>query len=364
MDSLLETDKIRQTGLLPGAVDCDVHPTAPTMQELMPYLDDYLAESVVNRGIEQLQSVHYPPNAPITTRADWRKGPKGGLERMQAHLLDGMGVGTAILNPLLGVQLLFNADMAAGFARGLNDYTAREWLDRDPRLRASIVVPQQSPDLAVYEIERLAGDKRFVQVLVLVMGDKPLGNRAYWPIYAAAQKHGLPVAIHAGSMYRHPTTGVGWPTYHSQDYAANAVNFQTTLTSLITEGVFTTYPDLKVVMSESGVTWLPAFLWRLDKYWIGLRMLTPWVDRMPRDIVATNVRFTLQPVDAPQGGDVLGRVMEHVGTEDLLLFSTDYPHWQFDGSDAVPEGLSDSQIKRMMLDNPLATYPRLKEGAK
>lgn len=350
--------------ILPGAVDCDVHPSAPTMTQLMPYLDEYLAESVVNRGIEQLQSVHYPPNAPITIRADWRQGDGDGLARLQAHLLDGIGVGTAILNPLLGVQLLFNADMAAGFARGLNDYTAREWLDRDPRLRSSIVVAQQSPELAVDEIERLAGDKRFVQVLLLVMGDRPLGNQMYWPIYQAAEKHGLPVAIHAGSMYRHPTTGIGWSTFHSQDYAANAVNFQTTLTSLITEGVFSTHPDLKIVMSESGVTWLPSFLWRLDKYWHGLRMLTPWVDRMPREIVASNVRFTLQPVDAPQDAAVLSRVMEHVGTEDLLLFSTDYPHWQFDGDNAVPEGLSDSQIRRMMIDNPMATYPRLSEAAK
>src|SRR3546814_17555312 len=101
--------------------------------------------------------------------------------------------------------------MAAGFARAVNDWMAREWLDREPRLRASIVVPPQCPELAVEEIERCAADRRFVQVLMLAMDEMPLGRRHYWPISAAAEKHGLPVGIHAGSAYRHPVTPVGWP---------------------------------------------------------------------------------------------------------------------------------------------------------
>ena len=60
--------------------------------------------------------------------------------------------------------------------------------------------------MAVEEIERCAADQRFVQVLMLVMGDMPLGKRHYWPIYAAAERHGLPIGIHAGSSYRHPVT--------------------------------------------------------------------------------------------------------------------------------------------------------------
>ena len=104
----------------------------------------------------------------------------------------------------------------------MNDWIAAEWLDRDPRLRASIVVPTQNVELAVEEIERCAADRRFVQVLLLAMGEHAAGPRHYWPIYAAAEKHGLPIGIHAGCAYRHPLTSLGWPTYYIEDYVGQA----------------------------------------------------------------------------------------------------------------------------------------------
>jgi predicted TIM-barrel fold metal-dependent hydrolase len=46
-------------------------------------------------------------------------------------------------------------------------------------------------------------------------------------------------------------------------------------------------------------------------------------------------------------------------SDELVLFSTDYPHWQFDGQDALPEGLPPDLVRKIMIDNPHATYPRL-----
>ena len=99
-------------------------------------------------------------------------------------------------------------------ARGVNDWIAKEWLDRDPRLRASIVIPTQNVEFAVDEIERVAKDKRFVQVRMLAMQETPLGRRHWWPIYAAAERHGLPIGIHPGSTYRQSMTSLGWPSYY------------------------------------------------------------------------------------------------------------------------------------------------------
>ncbi len=227
--------------------------------------------------------------------------------------------------------------------------------------RASITVAPQNPELAVEEIERRAGDPRFVQVLLLAMGEAPLGKRAYWPIYAAAERHGLAVGIHAGSAARHSITSNGWPSYYLEDYAANAQGFQAQLLSLVYEGVFVKFPALKVVLIEAGFTWLPNFMWRANKTWRGVRAEVPWIDRPPADIIRDHVRFTLQPSDAPPEAADLERVIEQIGSDDMLLFSTDYPHWQFEGDDAFPAGFPARLRQRVMRDNPLATYARLRE---
>ena len=252
-----------------GGIDCDIHPAVPSLKALHPYLSDHWRDIIVQRGMHELNSIAYPANSPLTSRPDWRipgKPAGSDLDLLRTQALDPFRTSIAIANCLYGVQLLFSEDMGAGFAKAVNDWMAAEWLDKEPRLRASIVVPAQNPEMAVDEINRVAGDKRFVQVLMLVMGDMPLGKRHYWPIYAAAEKHGLPIGIHAGSAYRHAVTPLGWPSYYTEDYAAQAAAFQQCLSSLICEGVFTKFPSLKVVLLESGFTWLPAHLWRLTKF--------------------------------------------------------------------------------------------------
>src|SRR6202043_126433 len=152
------------------SIDCDVHPNVPGMQALLPYLEEFWRDSVEDRGIDSLESISYPPNAPITARRDFRDAKNRAatsVADLQAQVFERWGAGLAICNCLYGVQLLLNEDMARAFARAVNDWMVAEWLDRDARLRASIVVPLQNVEFAVDEIERCAKDPRFVQVLVL-----------------------------------------------------------------------------------------------------------------------------------------------------------------------------------------------------
>ncbi len=171
---------------------------------------------------------------------------------VQRGAFDQLGASHAICNVLYGAQAVFDPYMAAAFCKAINDWIAAEWLATDPRLRASIVVPMQAPDLAVEEIERRAGDNRFVSVLVLAQGETLLGRRHYWPVWQAAEKHKLPIAIHAGSQYRQAPSSIGWPSYRYEYYLAEAQAFQAQILSLIYEGVFGKFPDLKVVLMEFG----------------------------------------------------------------------------------------------------------------
>jgi len=347
-----------------GAIDCDLHPAPPSAEALLPYLDEYWRDQLIDRHIARYSFTltSYPPNSPLSARPDWRQKsglPGGDVDMIRSQALDPFGSRFAICNVLHGAVALFNEDMSMALYSANNDWIAREWLDRDPRLRASIIVPMQNVEYAVDEIERCAKDRRFVQVMVLAMQETPLGRRHHWPIFAAAERHGLPIGIHAGSNYRNPVTSLGWPSHYVEDYTSQAQGFQSQVTSLITEGVFAKYPKLKIVLLESGVTWLPAFLWRFSKFWRGARTEIPWVDRSPSEIVRDNFRLTIQPFDGPSDPDDVERIIDHLRSDDMLLFSSDYPHWQFDGDERMPKGIPQGLRRKILVDNPLATYDRL-----
>ena len=202
-------------------IDCDVHPAVPGMHALLPYLEEYWRDRSIERGIEgarqhQLSAERADLRAPRLPRRRAAAGERCGA--LGAQVFDRWGAGIAIRNCLYGVQRCSTRTWRRPSPARSTTGSPEEWLDRDPRLRASIVVPLQNVEFAVEEIERCAADPRFVQMLVLAMGEMPLGRRQFWPIYAAAERHGLPIGIHAGSAYRHPVTALGWPTYYVEDY--------------------------------------------------------------------------------------------------------------------------------------------------
>jgi uncharacterized protein len=351
-----------------GAIDCDLHPAVPSMRVLLPYLDDYWREMVSVRALDRLNLslTSYPQNAAISCRPDWAPDdgakPGSSLKAMQEHVLDRYRPRYGLLNCLYGAQVFHSEDMAAAFCRATNDWIRDEWLSRDPRLRASIMIPAHNTELAVAEIERRADDFRFVQVLMLVSGETTLGRRQLWPIHRLAERLELPIGVHAGSAYRYAPTPIGWPSYYVEDYIAQSAAFENQLQSMIAEGVFAKFPQLKVVAIESGLTWLSGYIWRSDKTWKGVRAEIPWVTRPPSEIVRDNVRFTVQPIDAADEREAILRLADHLKSDELFLFSTDYPHWQFDGDAALPSGIPDAMFRKIISENALATYPRLSKA--
>jgi predicted TIM-barrel fold metal-dependent hydrolase len=341
------------------AIDCDVHNAVPSVKVLYPYLPDYWIDLMTDSGHPGLEPNYYPVNSPIAARPGARVagGPPGSdFSVLKAQALDGAGVRRAIINCLYGVQVIHNEYWASVMASAVNDWIADEWLAKDNRLSASILVASQNPAAAVAEIEKRAGDRRFVQVLLLARSQMPLGKRFYWPIYEAAAKHKLPICVHAGGGFGNPPMPVGWQYYYLEEYLAVAQGFQSQLASLVLEGVFSKYPDLKVVFAESGFTWLPSLMWRLDKNWKGLRREVPWIDRLPSEIIKQHFRFTLQPLDEPMNPKHLLEVIEQLESEDLLLFSTDYPHWQYDEEGPLPAGLPAALERKIMHANAEGIY--------
>lgn len=348
-------------------IDCDVHDEVPGVEALFPYLSAHWLEYCRQSAFHGPVDTAYPPHAPTSVGPLWRDReprPATSVEAVRDQLLDPLGVDLAVLNCTYAVESIHNPDTAAAIAAAVNDWQRVEWLDREPRLRASIVVPSQQPEMAAVEIDRVAPDGRFVQVVVPVRSAMPYGNRHFHPLFEAAARHRLVVALHFGGAPGNPPTGAGWPSYYLEDLVGMAQIFQTQLLSLISEGTFDRFPDLRVACVEGGFTWVPSLLWRLDKEWKGLRRDVPWVRRPPSEYIRERVRFTTQPLDAPPGDGALARLLGDTDLAPLLLFATDYPHWHFDTLDqAVPRELPAARLDT----NAREFYPRLealKEAAR
>lgn len=335
-------------------IDCDVHGPCPSMQELGPHLDPYWAAYVEECGASAPAGIaaFYPPRAPTA-------GVPGGGASLQAlgEHLDRQGASEAVLNCVYGLEGLRNVSFASALASAVNDWLAQEWLDRDDRLRASIVVKAEDPDGAVQEIERCGRDSRFVQVLLPVRSERPYGDPSYLPVLRAAAAAGLPVAIHFGGSTGNPPTPVGWPTYYIEEYVGMAHAFQAQLTSLIASGAFERLPDLHVVFVESGFAWLPSAMWRLDKEWKGLWREIPWVKTLPSATIRARVSVTAQPIDAPGERERLAHVIEQIGSQRMLLFSSDFPHIHQQSFAEAFHGLLEPAWERAIMgENAKALY--------
>ncbi len=136
-----------------------------------------------------------------------------------------------------------------------------------------------------------------------------------------------------------------------------ATAFQSQLMSMIVEGVFDRFPTLRVACVESGWTWLPPFLWRFDKEWKGLQREIPWTKRLPSEYIREHVRFTLQPLDGPPDAQRTLDLIAELGSDEVLMFSTDYPHWHFDErEEALPVSLPPELERKILVENARALY--------
>ncbi|HEY7034809.1 MAG TPA: amidohydrolase family protein [Thermomicrobiales bacterium] len=348
----------------PGIVDCDIHPRVSAIGTLRPYLTEHWQEYTRRSAFKGPPDTPYPDVFATSLRPDAKRVdgvlPASDPALMRARTLDAQAIEIGILNCDYAIESIHNPDAAAALAAAVNDWLIHEWLDVEPRFRASVVVASQQPEMAAREIERVGSHPGFVQVFLPVRSAAPYGNRRYHPIFAAAEKHGLVVGIHFGGSPGNPPTAAGWPTYYLEEYAGMSHVFQTQLLSLIAEGVFDQFPNLRVALAEGGFSWLPAFLWRLDKEWKGLRREIPWVRRLPSEYVRERVRLTTQPFDTPedpaQARDLLDQFADD-GLLDLLMFATDFPHWHPDTpEEAVLAALPEPVRARIMRETAQAFY--------
>lgn len=316
-----------------GIVDVDVHPMPRSAEEIrgylaMPWREMYSGErrAFYNNPVHGSRLDSAPPDG----------GPKGSdPDTMRRQLIDQYGVAYAILIPRTFCNIQPDPDYGSAIAAAHNQWLADTWLgdyNGDGAFKGSITINHHDPLAAAAEIERWAGHPQFVQVVTDSGARAPLGQRQYYPIYEACARHGLPLAIHPGTegmgINVQPTPG--FPTHYIEWHCAMSLAFQAHLVSFLTEGVFERFPEFRIAMVEGGVAWLAPLMWRLDSYWKALRREVPWVRRPPSEYLRGHVRLGSQPLERPADDGHLLALLEAIGAKDILMFSSDYPHWDFD----------------------------------
>ena len=372
-----QTDGDRRAATGQTVIDAAVHNEVPSTRALFPYLPPYWVEHLEQTQFKGPSDFYYPTNSPIAARPNSRPAPDevvapltgrtraaaaagpppaSALGVVQREVL-GAGAEAAVLCSPYPVDSLHNPDAAVAFATAVNDWQIAEWLDKDPRVKASIVVPIQIPELAIREIERVASHPGFVQVALPIRTQHPLGSRLYHGLWEAIARNNLVAGLQFGGAPGVPPTPSGWPSYFMEEYVDMAGVFATQVTSIVCEGVFDRFPTLKVALLESGFTWLAPHMWRFDKEWKNLRRLVPWVRRMPSEYIRDHFRLTVQPLDAPASTKQLLQVVEQLGSDDMLMYASHFPRVHAaDPEETLIQHLPESLARKVRSENARALY--------
>lgn len=154
-----------------------------------------------------------------------------------------------------------------------------------------------------------------------------LGDACWDPLLKACQETGTVIAHHTADLAHWPK--IPWnKDQNNFPYGMASTIFQAgameAVSSFVWAGLGVRFPGIKVTIAESGGSWLPHLLERLN-WCVGYSLLHrrgwPDFDRAPLDILRETFTFsTLEPATA-------ARLSQELGFENWIL-EVDYPHME------------------------------------
>jgi predicted TIM-barrel fold metal-dependent hydrolase len=345
-------------------VDADVHANE-TPAALAPYCD-----MPWRRSLELLQStparyLDIPGFAPklsldppfpggfnirtVTSAVQMR-------EELAALSID---IGIVFPDNLLLMAQLPNEAYAAALARAYNRWLQEEWLARETSLYGALLAAPQDPRDAAAEIRRYAANPKVVAVYLPTSGVYPLwGNRKYDPIFEAAEEAGLPVMLHSVSAVTpaFPFNIEQFDTALARHTISHTFAMMANMISMVTTGVPVRFPNLDIVFTEAGISWVPFMMWRLDKEYNESRREVPFLEDKPSTYIK-RMYFATQPVEEPDDPHDLVATLRIFNGEDQVLFASDWPHHDFDHPRQVFDlPLSPEGKRKIMGENALRLF--------
>ena len=226
-------------------------------------------------------------------------------------------------------------EFAIGAARAHNRAMI-EFCSHDSRLLSTLYVPLADLERAGM-LAREAIDMGAAALLVASgcpPGHSP-SHIALDAVWGVASEARIPVVFHVGgtgalidpNYFRNglpipPDFHGGAENFRSVDYMGIPVPPAQTLATMIFDGVFERFPDLRVGVIEQGAIWAPSWMRQMESAFDAFARREERLQKLtlrPSEYVHRQIRCTPYPTE-----DV-GWIIDQAGPE-VCLFSSDYPH--------------------------------------
>ena len=253
-----------------------------------------------------------------------------------------------------GIDPALAAAMCRAYYRWISDFSEQS----GGRVVGAAPLPIFDVDLAIAAIDDAweLGLRAF-WVRPNPINGRLLGDAAYDPLYAALVERNAPLSLHEGMGTTLPSLGADrFSSFLTVHACCHPMEQQMAMLSLIASGTFDRFPTLRVAFMESGCSWLPYWLYRLDEH----VELVGWHDApdlkaLPSEYFKRQCFISVESDEA-----LVGDVVNAVG-DDNILFSTDFPHPDSAYPHAVDTflglpGLTDESRGKILFDNALRYY--------
>lgn len=263
--------------------------------------------------------------------------PPGARDaRLRLKDLDNEGIWGEVVYPSLTLwnNFIRDPELAVAAARAINDWSISEVQAVSPRLVCTAAVPMRVVADAVAETYRAAelGFKAILLPTGLPDDVDPYNRDSWEPLWAAAEEAGMVLAFHIGTdvggadivdglgeggfdvlAYRGPGGAV-------LNYVETTYSGQRVATQLVSGGALDRHPNLKVLISEGGATWVPQLADRMEEaYRQHSAFVRPKLKRSPRELLYGQVYASFQH-DA-------SAVATHTAMGyPNVVWGSDYPH--------------------------------------
>src|SRR3981081_3732091 len=249
---------------------------------------------------------------------------------MTKQWMDAMGVDYACLfpTPMLFLGLHPQGEVEVAMAQGYNRGLCERILSAEPRLISMLYLPFNDPE-AAYKTVKEFGDKKGVcGFMVTSSRYKPVHDNAYVKTYALLEEMGKPISFHAAHTGNDQSLSMT-----NRFISVHALGFMwfnmVHMTNWVVNGLPERFPKLKVMWVESGLTWAYGLMQRLDHSYMMRTSDCPSLKRKPSEYMR-EMFYSTQPMEKPDDPSILEETFKMINAETQLMWSSDYPHWDFD----------------------------------